>query len=452
MGLDSSAFERGLDKANRSVKGFVSSAVKRFGAVAGAAGLGALSYNSITLAKELKFLAEISGAGVEEFQRMAHAAKTVGIEQDKLADIFKDFRDRVGDFLQTGGGPMADFFENIAPKVGVTADQFRELSGPQALQLYFDSLEKANVSQNDMVFFLEAMASDVTNLIPLLKEGGKAFRELGEGAKTLTKSEAETLAAAGDQINEMQNNLTILVGKILARVMPALQIFNNGLALVGEALAFVTLQQKAFFEFIGRNAMAAINPTIKAFKAFGQALFAVAEAATGNIDAAKAFFNESKKLAKESAEEIKNIPQAISDSFTELTKENKGYFKDLQNNFEKRAKNIVTNWDSMLKGLTKKSKDGAKDAGKAIVGAASSLATDQSATDTEETVDGRPEWFGKIGSRQREQMEGVDGRPGWFGSVGARKRESEKPEQKLEQPLQQMANSLKVIEREMTSE
>jgi hypothetical protein len=85
-----------------------------------------------------------------------------------MSDILKDVNDRIGDFMQTGGGPMADFFENIAPKVGVTAEQFARLSGPEALQLYVDSLEKAGLSQQEMTFYLEAMASDTTALIPLL--------------------------------------------------------------------------------------------------------------------------------------------------------------------------------------------------------------------------------------------------------------------------------------------
>ena len=54
----------------------------------------------------------------------------------------KDMQDRIGDFQQTGGGPLADFFTNIAPKVGVTIQQFQKLSGPEALQLFYNSLEK----------------------------------------------------------------------------------------------------------------------------------------------------------------------------------------------------------------------------------------------------------------------------------------------------------------------
>jgi hypothetical protein len=110
---------------------------------------------------------------------------TVGIEQEKLADILKDVNDRVGDFLQTGGGPMKDFFEQIAPRVGVTAEQFAKLSGPEALQLYVSSLEKAGASQQEMTFYPEAMASDATNLLPLLRNGGAEMTRLGDRAADL---------------------------------------------------------------------------------------------------------------------------------------------------------------------------------------------------------------------------------------------------------------------------
>lgn len=136
-------------------------------------------------AKEVDRLAKVSGVGVERFQELSYAADRVGISQEKLGDIFKDVNDKVGDFIQTGGGGMADFFENIAPQVGVTADQFRKLNGADALQLYVSSLEKANVNQNDMTFYLEAIASDASYLLPLLQKNGAAMNMLSEEAREL---------------------------------------------------------------------------------------------------------------------------------------------------------------------------------------------------------------------------------------------------------------------------
>ncbi|MGW9230563.1 phage tail protein [Pseudorhizobium sp. NPDC055634] len=162
---------------------------------------GAVAAAAAGLAKdidELRKAAQISNVGFEEFQKLAFAARSVGIEGDKLSDIFKDVNDRIGDFNATGGGPMADFFENIAPKVGITAEAFKNLSGPQALQLYYDSLVKAGASQQDMTFYLEAMASDATALIPLLAQGGEGFRKLGEGAAVVTEEQAGGLKAYND--------------------------------------------------------------------------------------------------------------------------------------------------------------------------------------------------------------------------------------------------------------
>lgn len=154
--------------------------------VAGVAGLGVVGAvrSTVESLHELANAAQIAGAGVEEFQRWAAASETVGISQEKLADQLKDFREKVGEFMQTGGGGMKDFFEQVAPKIGLTADAFRNLSGPEALQLYYDSLEKAGLSQEKMSFYLESMASDTTALIPLLANGGKVLREMGDAAQS----------------------------------------------------------------------------------------------------------------------------------------------------------------------------------------------------------------------------------------------------------------------------
>lgn len=164
-------------KSIRSVALIASAAI-----AAAAGGMVAFTDRAAQNARELRNQAQVAKSTVEEFQQIAYASRDVGIEQDKLSDILKDVNDRIGDFAATGGGPMADFFENIAPKVGITADAFKNLSGPESLQLYYDSLEKANLSQEDMTFYLEAMASDTTALIPLLQNGGARLSEMADEA------------------------------------------------------------------------------------------------------------------------------------------------------------------------------------------------------------------------------------------------------------------------------
>lgn len=153
------------------------------GATAAATAAFGFASSTARQSEEIARSAKLASTGVEEFQKLAYASESFGIEQDKLADILKDTNDKIGDFFQTGAGPLSDFFEFIAPKIGVTAEQFKNLSGADALQLYVSSLEKANLSQAEMTFYMEAIASDSTLLLPLLEKNGEAYKALAKEAE-----------------------------------------------------------------------------------------------------------------------------------------------------------------------------------------------------------------------------------------------------------------------------
>lgn len=197
---------------------------QKIGIAAGAAAtaLTAMVVSTANTAKEITNLAQLSGAGTQEFQRFAAAAKSVGVEQDQLGDIFKDFREKIGEFVSTGGGEMKDFFEQIAPKIGITADAFRNLSGPQALQLYFDSLQKAGLSTEQMSFYLESAANDATKLIPVMRDGGKAITELGDAAERTGQIMSDSTIAAAKELSDQISTFTGLAKGMTNEIMTAL--------------------------------------------------------------------------------------------------------------------------------------------------------------------------------------------------------------------------------------
>lgn len=222
---------REMEAANTRLAAFARRASVAMGAAAAAttAALGVIVRTTAQSAAQIQQFAQVANATPEVFQRWSAASATVGIEQEKLADILKDVNDRVGDFLQTGGGPMADFFENIAPQVGVTAEQFAHLSGPEALQLYVTSLERAGLSQQEMTFYLEAMASDATRLIPLLQNGGAEMTQLGERAAGFgTVLDREALAAlrrteiALIGVGQVFQGMRVQIGAALAPAVTAM--------------------------------------------------------------------------------------------------------------------------------------------------------------------------------------------------------------------------------------
>lgn len=242
-------FTKAMDRAQRRVERFakqsgkgLSNTTKTFNILGSAAsklgvafsagavmaGFTALIDNASRSAKELTNLSRVAGVGVEDFQKMAFASKTVGIEQDKLADILKDVNDKFGDYFATGAGPLADFFENIAPKVGVTAKAFQGLSSDQALGLYVKTLQEAGVNQQELTFYMEAIASDATALAPLLLNNAEAMTELGARAEALGVVLDEDLIGKSAKLRERWDEVMgAMSGRLTEFALYALQVFDR---------------------------------------------------------------------------------------------------------------------------------------------------------------------------------------------------------------------------------
>lgn len=191
--------------------------------------------------KQIDQLSKLSATSTTVFQQQAYAAQQFGISNEKLADIFKDVQDKVGQFLRDGGGPMQTFFEQIAPKVGVTAEQFRKLGGPEALQLYVNSLEKANLSQNEMTAYMEELASDSAMLLPLLRNNGAEMGRLADEAQRLgAVLSEETVKANKDFANQLDrlysaaNSLKVNIGSsLIPEITRLINEFNIGIKVAG---------------------------------------------------------------------------------------------------------------------------------------------------------------------------------------------------------------------------
>lgn len=196
------------------------------GALMAGTALAAMIKHTAEAGVEISRLSKIANASTTDFQKYAIAASAAGISQEKFSDIMKDVNDKVGDFLSTGGGELQDFFKTIAPKVGVTAEQFKNLSGPAAMQLYVDTLQKANVSQAQMTFYMEAIANDATALIPMFQNGGKAISEMADISEKLglildqkTIRAAQELETTGWLVNSSMQGLRT---QIAAGLMPTI--------------------------------------------------------------------------------------------------------------------------------------------------------------------------------------------------------------------------------------
>jgi len=194
-----------------------------FAAAAAAAAFTTLAVSAAAFAKEIQIAANRSKETVEEMQALAFATNTVGIPLEKLGDILKDVNERIGDFVATGGGTFNDFIDVM--KIGKNearelALEFQNMSGAQVLQEMTKRMQEAGISGNQMSFALEGLASDATDLIPLLKDNATElnklkgeFRDLGT---TLSQAQIDRLKEVGAEFKKLSATFSAEGRKLIA--------------------------------------------------------------------------------------------------------------------------------------------------------------------------------------------------------------------------------------------
>lgn len=160
-----------------------------FGVAAGAAGM--LIRSQAEVARELEKMATVAGLTVTEMQSLGYASEQFAIPADKMSDIIKDVNDKLGEFISVGSGGFVDFFNEVAPKVGLTAQELQKLSGTEALIAVKNAMDSANVPMKEQTFYLEAIASDATALMPLLANNGEELKLLTKHYDDLNVSMSE---------------------------------------------------------------------------------------------------------------------------------------------------------------------------------------------------------------------------------------------------------------------
>lgn len=285
--------------------------------VAAAGAIGAAIFQATTQnVKELRNLAQAANTVTAEFQRGAFAANTVGIAQEKYGDILKDVTDRVGDFVTTGGGPMLDFFEQVAPKIGITAEAFRGLSGQDALGLFVQSLEKANLSQEEMTFYMEAIASDSTRLLPLLQNNAEAFNELAKQAESLgvglSEIEYTQIEEASKALDAVGASTEALIQEVVAELAPIVTAIAKSFTDAGEGAGDFGNEVQAVGDVVVNSigfAMDAVEGVSRTFEVLGRTVaLTVLGIEEGMLMVADAIVNKPVEAVNELIDALNTLP------------------------------------------------------------------------------------------------------------------------------------------------
>lgn len=241
--IDVSGVQKTFDNLSSNISTQMLGLGKKIAAGIGSAlavdGLISFTRNTISTASEVQKMSDLVGDSVEDFQYFAKGAETAGLSLEQFGQMGKDALDRLGE-ARRGEGEMMDFFEKVAPKIGVTIDMFKDLSGPEVIQAYYDGLEKANLSHAETITYMEQIVNDGSLLIPLLKDGGAGFKKWGEEAKNagaiMSKDMVDNLGKAKENLYtlelQFQGFQAMLINSVTPAVTAIAQNFDNIKAVV----------------------------------------------------------------------------------------------------------------------------------------------------------------------------------------------------------------------------
>lgn len=226
----------------------------KWGAAAVAA-VGALSATAITrftkaqseLARQTLVQADAFGLSTDELQKFQAAAKSVGIEGDKVADILKDVSDKIGDAFINGGGAALEVIERL----NLDLDKLVKLRPDEQIRLIGSSL--GDLPRAGQVQVMEALASDASLLLPLLENNNAELNRLGNLAQQrgaiFTQAELKTLAAVDTAFRGLGTSVEGVIKRITVSLAPA---FTNLAQVVEEKIATTPELFTAIAEEIGK--------------------------------------------------------------------------------------------------------------------------------------------------------------------------------------------------------
>jgi len=255
LGLDTSEFDRGLDRSGRRVRSFGQQAeaglAASFSRMSGLAtgfigGLGAglvtTALSSITtdLAGTVKAIAQLgdeakrSGIGLQAFQEWKFVAEQNRIGVDQLVDGFKELSLRADEWIVTGGGAAADAFKRL----GYSADDLRtKLKDPSGLMLEIigrlESMDKAaQIRITDEIFG----GSAGERFVELLGQGE-------DGLRALINQAHESGAVLDAEVISKADALDRKFGEVGSRVSA---MWKNMVLEAAEAIGLITTLQNSF--------------------------------------------------------------------------------------------------------------------------------------------------------------------------------------------------------------
>jgi len=140
--------------------------------VAGVAAFGASAYSAVKYANDIGLIAERTDSSTEAVSRIAHAARSTGIDIEKLEDSFRNLSDQTKSAANGSADQEAAF-----RKLNISAREFQHLPIDEKFVKLAEGIEglKDPLDRNRVILAL--FGEEGLRLLPLLNKGAQGLRD-----------------------------------------------------------------------------------------------------------------------------------------------------------------------------------------------------------------------------------------------------------------------------------
>lgn len=252
LGLDSAAFDKGLDRAQGKLGGFAKAAGPAF-AVVGAAALAvgaavaAGVRESLNAADDMGKAAQKFGVAVEPLSRLKHAADLSDVSMDQLGTGLQKLGRNMAEVAGGGGKQAARAFDALGISVKNADGTLK--STDQVLNEVAGKFGNMQDGAGKTALAMQLFGKSGAELIPMLNLGSEGLAEMAAESDALGLTISSKTAAAAEQFNDNLTRLGKVFGGITNQIAAA---FAPTLAALTDGLV-ETIKQSGFLDAVTKT-------------------------------------------------------------------------------------------------------------------------------------------------------------------------------------------------------
>ena len=220
ISLSTTKFQRSLARTQNGINNFAKNAISKFGAIAGAAGLGMLARSAIDLGSKISDMAVQMNIGTTQLQVLDFAAREAGVGTEILARALRNVQLRTEEAIKGNKS-----YGNAFKLLNIDINEFRKLPTEKKLEAIAIAQSKATdqaAAYNAVSRILGEKAGPALQEVLQNLAGSKGYGGLEAAARraneVMSKETIKTMDDAADTIESFRRKVVVATAGILNEI------------------------------------------------------------------------------------------------------------------------------------------------------------------------------------------------------------------------------------------